>query len=240
MASGVPVSIRIVEKRFAGTAEPLFSDLALDLAAGEVVALIGPSGVGKSTLLRMVAGIDRDYSGQIEIGGRSIEEATVPGFVFQDPRLLPWQSAVGNLTAVNPALGLAEARGLLAEMGLAGYEDALPGELSGGMQRRVALARALAVRPQILLLDEPFVSIDRKLARELMALVAQVLAKYGATVLIVTHEPADAARLADRVVHLDGRPAKVVADTRISMARDARDEAFLRSETIRITGEDET
>ncbi|GKY88451.1 ABC transporter ATP-binding protein [Sinisalibacter aestuarii] len=239
MASGVPVSIRVAEKRFAGQAEPLFADLALDLAASEVVALIGPSGVGKSTLLRMVAGIERAFSGRIEIGGQSPDAAAVPGFVFQDPRLLPWQSAVGNLTAVNPSLDLGEARALLAEMGLKGYEDALPGELSGGMQRRVALARALAVKPQVLLLDEPFVSIDRKLARELMALVTRVIASHGATVLIVTHEPEDAARLADRVVRLEGRPATITAEHRISTPREERDVAFLRAETDRITGEAE-
>ncbi|MAM61772.1 ATP-binding cassette domain-containing protein [Maritimibacter sp. UBA3975] len=235
MASGVPVRIDISEKRFGDT--PLFRDLGLEIAGGEVLALIGPSGVGKSTLLRMVAGIDTDFDGLVEVDGKSPERAPVPGFVFQDPRLLPWETATGNLRVVNPELPVAEAHKLLGEMGLAGYEDALPGQLSGGMQRRVALARALAVAPGLLILDEPFVSIDRKLVRELSALLIEVIERYGHTVILVTHDPEDAARLADRVVVIEGRPATVVEDRRITLARSERDDAMVAAETARITGE---
>lgn len=236
MASGVPVRIDISEKRFGDT--PLFQGLRLDVAGGEVLALIGPSGVGKSTLLRMVAGIDRDFDGSVTVDGTSPDAAPVPGFVFQDPRLLPWETATGNLRVVNPDLPEAEAHRLLREMGLEGYETSLPGQLSGGMQRRVALARSLAVEPGLLILDEPFVSIDRKLVRELSALIAHVIAQYGPTVLLVTHDPEDAARLADRVIVFEGRPARVVEDRRIEVPRDDRDAAFIHAETARIAGKE--
>jgi ABC-type nitrate/sulfonate/bicarbonate transport system ATPase subunit len=236
MASGVPVRIDISDKSFGDT--PLFRDLTLEIAAGEVLALIGPSGVGKSTLLRMIAGIDTDFEGRVEVDGKSPERAPVPGFVFQDPRLLPWETATGNLRVVNPEMSVEEAHGLLGEMGLAGSEDALPGQLSGGMQRRVALARALSVAPGLLILDEPFVSIDRKLVRELSALLVQVIERYGHTVILVTHDPEDAARLADRVVLIEGRPATVTEDRRIDIPRAERDDATVAAQTARITGED--
>ncbi|MEC7764949.1 MAG: ABC transporter ATP-binding protein [Pseudomonadota bacterium] len=237
MASGVPISIDIALKAFGGV--PLFAEgFRLDVAAGEVLAVIGPSGVGKSTLLRMVTGLDEAYEGTLLIDGKPPREAPIPGFVFQDPRLLPWATATENLTAINADLDVAEAHRLLAEMGLEGYEDALPGALSGGMQRRVALARALSVAPGLLILDEPFVSIDRKLARGLAKLIARVIETYGQTVILVTHDPEDAARLADRVVRLEGRPARIVEDRRIETPRGDRDEAFVLQETVRIAGEE--
>lgn len=237
MASGVPISIDIALKAFSG--EPLFADgFRLDVAAGEVLAVIGPSGVGKSTLLRMITGLDEQFDGTLLIDGKPPREAPVPGFVFQDPRLLPWATATENLTAINEDLSLNEAHRLLGEMGLEGYEDALPGALSGGMQRRVALARALSVAPGLLILDEPFVSIDRKLARGLAKLIARVIETYGQTVILVTHDPEDAARLADRVVRLEGRPAHIAEDRRIETPRGKRDEAFILQETIRIEGEE--
>ncbi|WP_298493576.1 ABC transporter ATP-binding protein [uncultured Maritimibacter sp.] len=212
--------------------------LHLFVPESEVVALVGPSGVGKSTILRMIAGLDADFDGMLRIGGKPQAEAQVPGYVFQDPRLLPWATATENLTIISDNIDAPGARKLLVEMGLAGYEDALPGELSGGMQRRVALARALAVKPGLLILDEPFVSIDRKLARDLSGLIARVIRTYRPTVILVTHDPEDAARLADRVVVLDGRPVEVVEDRRLGVARDLRDETWVREEAQRMVGEE--
>jgi NitT/TauT family transport system ATP-binding protein/sulfonate transport system ATP-binding protein len=225
MASGANLTAEIANKSFGK--DTLFEDLHIAVPSGQVVALIGPSGVGKSTLLRMIAGIDRDYSGRILIDGNAPADADIPGFVFQDPRLLPWETALGNLLAVKPDLAPEAGKKLLADVGLEAAQKLRPAELSGGMQRRVALARALAVSSRLLLLDEPFVSIDRKLARELQALVKRVIDRLGPTVLLVTHDPFDAAALADRIITLNGRPAKVVADLVLDVPRADRTEEMI-------------
>jgi NitT/TauT family transport system ATP-binding protein/sulfonate transport system ATP-binding protein len=212
MAIGPRVKVEIAEKRFAVLPQPLFAGLSIEVSAGSVVALVGASGVGKSSLLRMIAGIDNDYSGTISIDGIAAAEAPPAGFVFQDSRLLPWLSAIDNVLAVRAATGRTEAARWLSRVGLAGYEDALPQELSGGMQRRVALARALSVNSRLLLLDEPFVSLDRHLIGDLQALVLELIGAEGATAIMVTHLPEDAARLANRAIVLDGRPARILAD----------------------------
>lgn len=217
MASGAELKADIAEKSFGQNT--LLEGLRIEVPAGQVVALIGPSGVGKSTVLRMIAGIDTAYEGRILVDGVAPSAAEVPGFVFQDPRLLPWETALGNLLAVKPDLPPDEGRKLLAAVGLEAAADLRPAELSGGMQRRVALARALAVSSRLLLLDEPFVSIDRKLAMELWALLAGVVDRFGPTVILVTHDPYDAAALADRVITLRGRPAKLVDDTMLDVPR---------------------
>ena len=131
--------------------------------------------------------------------------------------------------AVNPELDPEAGRGLLAEVGLADYATAFPNALSGGMQRRVALARALAVRPQLLLLDEPFVSVDRKLALELQDLLLRVIDSFGPTVMLVTHDPDDAARLADRVLRIGGRPAQITLDRTIETAPNDRSRDQVRA-----------
>lgn len=223
MATGAELLIHISEKSFGD--EQLFSDLRIEVPPNQVLALLGPSGVGKSTLLRLIAGIDRNYAGRITVGGHQPEDAGVPGFMFQDPRLLPWENAVGNLSAVCPDLTERRAHKLLATVGLAGAEMLRPAELSGGMQRRVALARALAVSPRLLLLDEPFTSLDRKLARELQHLLAEIIDREGPTVILVSHDPADAARLADRIITLEGRPAEIVQDFTPDKPRGHRTEA---------------
>lgn len=228
MAAGPEVSVKVTRKAFTGAALPLFEDLSFTVAAGETAALIGPSGVGKSTLLRMIAGVE-PFEGEISVAGSPAGQGPLPGFVFQDPRLLPWRDAVGNVLAVAPGVPVAEARDLLGRMGLAGYEEALPSQLSGGMQRRVALARALAAGSGLLLLDEPFVSLDRQLARELQDVLARAIDAHGATAILVTHESEDAARLADRVIRLVGRPARISEDRLLPVPRALRGRAEIRA-----------
>lgn len=207
MAPGPGLSIDIAEKRFPGT-PPLFADFRLDIAPSSIVALFGPSGIGKSTLLRLLAGIDRDFAGSISVDGVPAHQAPPPGFVFQDPRLLPWLTARDNIRAASPAMSQAAADAVLARVGLADMATAWAHALSGGMQRRVALARAIATNPRLLLLDEPFISLDRALVDDMHQLIADLAATSGATIILASHHPEDAARLATRVITLAGRPAR--------------------------------
>ena len=160
----------------------------------------------------MIAGIDKDFIGSIRIGDVAASDAPAPGMVFQDARLLPWLTVRDNLIALIPGLSLSTADARLAQVGLAAESALYPFQLSGGMQRRVALARALAANPRLLLLDEPFVSLEPALADEMRGLVQRLVAESGATVLLVTHAAEDAAALAHRVLVLGGRPARIVAD----------------------------
>lgn len=211
MATGPDLSIELT-KHFAEAATPLFADFRLTVAGGTVLAIVGPSGIGKSSLLRMIAGIDKDFIGSIRIGDVAASDAPAPGMVFQDARLLPWLTVRDNLTALIPGLSLATADARLAQVGLAAESALYPFQLSGGMQRRVALARALAANPRLLLLDEPFVSLEPLLAGEMRGLVQRLIDESGATVVLVTHAAEDAAALAHRVLVLGGRPARIVAD----------------------------
>lgn len=222
MASGSGIKIRLREKRFSTSSEPLFVDFSLDIAPHSVTSLVGPSGVGKSSLLRMIAGTDTNFDGEVTVGGIAASEAPPPGFVFQDARLLPWLSALDNIRAVAPHAPDANVLELLDRVGLHGTANAYPHELSGGMQRRVALARAFSVNAQLLLLDEPFVSLDRLLVGELQTLFIELIEAERPTVVLVTHLAEDAARLADRAVTIEGRPARIVADMPLDIPRTSR------------------
>lgn len=183
--------------------------IQFSLATGEVVAISGPSGCGKSTLLSIFAGLDHDFEGHLEWSG-----APRLGIVFQTPRLLPWRTALENV-----ALGLAgekdtrqRARGALAEVDLEDSADVYPSRLSLGMARRVAFARALLAEPDVLLLDEAFVSLDDDVAGKLRAAVLARVAARGMSVLMVTHDLRDSAEMADRLLILGGAPARVIDD----------------------------
>lgn len=178
--------------------------IELNVRRRETVALVGPSGVGKSSLLRVIAGLHKDYAGECRLHGK-------PAMVFQEPTLLPWRVARDNIciaTGVTPAA----AELALAEVGLQGRGDDFPGQLSLGQQRRLSLARAFAVRPDLLLMDEPFVSLDPALVEEMMVLFARLRAAHGVTTILVTHVEAEAKRLASRIVTLGGSPARITGD----------------------------
>ena len=194
----------------------MLGELSLRLASGEVGALVGPSGCGKTTLLRIIAGLDRDYDGTVLLPdhGRL-------GMVFQEPRLLPWRTVEQNVRLAAPDATDANLNALFRALGLDGHRDHYPGELSLGLARRVALARAFAVEPDLLLLDEPFVSLDDALAARLRDELAELVTRRPVTTLLVTHDVEEAIGLADRLFLLSASPARVLAEVPVSRPRAA-------------------
>jgi NitT/TauT family transport system ATP-binding protein len=195
--------IHVEVRRKAFGNKEILRDVRLDLASGERIAVLGPSGVGKSTLLRIIAGVDTSFEGRID------RPANI-AIVFQEPTLLRWRTVLANLTLTHPTLPPEAARAMLARVGLAEKAGDFPGQLSLGQQRRVALARAFVGRPALLILDEPFVSLDPATAEEMIALTESLIAEARPTVLLVTHDPQEAERLGDRVCRLSGSPATLV------------------------------
>ena len=227
MAPGPGLKISIAEKRYPGANTPTLADFRAEIAPGSVTAILGPSGIGKSTLLRLIAGIDRDFAGAITISGKPATESPPPGFLFQDPRLLPWLTTLQNVTTAGTGVSQDHALAALTKTGLAQHAALYPSQLSGGMQRRAALARALALNAGLLLLDEPFVSLDRTLVEDMYALITTIISAEKPTLLLVTHMPEDAARLADRVLVLSGSPARISADLSLPIPLHQRDKATL-------------
>jgi NitT/TauT family transport system ATP-binding protein len=205
--------------------------LAFSLGHGEVGALVGPSGCGKTTLLRIIAGLDRDYEGSVTLPAHG-----TLGMVFQEPRLLPWRTVEQNVRLAAPHASDAVLDTLFQALGLGGHRGHYPGELSLGLARRVALARAFAVGPDLLLLDEPFVSLDDALAARLRDELAELVARSPVTTLLVTHNIDEAIGLADRLFLISESPARVVAEVPVARPRAARtpaDLAAIREEIAR-------
>jgi ABC-type nitrate/sulfonate/bicarbonate transport system ATPase subunit len=191
--------------------------LSFSLGRGEVGALVGPSGCGKTTLLRIIAGLDADYEGEVNLPdhGRL-------GMVFQEPRLLPWRTLEHNVRLAAPQVTDDELTTLFTALGLSAHRQHYPGELSLGLARRVALARAFAVNPDVLLLDEPFVSLDDALATRLRDELAELVTRRPVTTLLVTHNVEEAIALADRLFLLSPSPTHVIAELPIPNPRSRR------------------
>ncbi|WP_323018605.1 ABC transporter ATP-binding protein [Castellaniella sp.] len=224
------LSLRQLGHRF-GLA-PVLSGVSLDLHAGETLALVGPSGCGKSTLLHIAAGLLEPSEGRVRSTFRGV------GCVFQQPRLMPWKNAADNIALGLKGLGLpAAARRRRAmewatRMGL-NEADAhkYPHELSGGMQSRVALGRALAVAPDLLLLDEPFSALDVGLKQELYGLLRKQVEHAGAAVLMITHDLMEAVRLADRIVVMASGPGRMLGEFVVEQSQSRRTEAWIHRTT---------
>ena len=205
--------VRIETKSYpdpSGRRREVLRDVAFTGGAGEIIALLAPSGAGKTTTLRIVLGLDHDFVGEVRCPQGRI------GVMFQEPRLLPWLTVEANLRLVSrtddKGIETEEISSLLAAVGLAGTETLHPKALSLGMARRVALVRALLGHPLLLVLDEPFASLDRKSAAALMGLITRTARHDGALVLLTTHDLDQALGFADRLLLLAGQPARLAAD----------------------------
>lgn len=233
-----------------GKPEPLqvLQNINLNVNPGEFVSIVGASGCGKSTLLRLIVGLDNDYSGEILLDGQRITNTSLErGIVFQDHRLFPWMTVEKNITLAlkNQPLSKAEKRQRVAEhialVGLTGFEQAYPHQLSGGMAQRAAIARALITQPKILLLDEPLGALDALTRVHLQHELQRIWVQQRSTMIMVTHDVEEALYLGDRVIVLDSYPGRIKHEIRVDLPhprdRAAPELKVLKDELLReLTG----
>jgi NitT/TauT family transport system ATP-binding protein len=236
-----PIELRAVAKSFGGL--EALAPIDLHVAAGEIVTVLGPSGSGKTTLLRIIGGLDEPTAGEVTVDAVSphvARRAKRIGFVPQSPALLPWRTVAANARLLldvgrrRPAGH--DAAALLGEVGLADFAGAYPHELSGGMQQRVALVRAMALGAPLLLMDEPFAALDEITRTDMRHLLARLCEQLDTTVVFVTHSIAESVFLSDRVVVLSSRPGRVVGIEPVDLPRPRHpeledDPAFFAVET---------
>lgn len=219
-----PLEVTIKRKAFrtaSGEQREVMRDFALKIMPGEAYALVGPSGCGKTTLLRILIGLDRDFEGSV-----NLPPNPRIGMVFQEPRLLPWRSVFQNLKLAAPQTSDEDIIRIATDLGLGEHLTYFPGELSLGLARRVSLARAFAVKPDLLVLDEPFVSLDVLLATRLRDELAELIERTKITTLLVTHALEEAIRLADHVLLLGGRPTRILTKIDITTPRTAMTDEY--------------
>lgn len=195
-------------------------DIQFGVKSGEFCCVVGPSGCGKTSLLNLISGLDKDFEGSVAIDGGTPSAGPTPGYMFQSPRVMPWLTVRENIELVQVG-DEPESRvlDLLREIGLEDFVDVYPSHLSGGMRRRVALARAIITEPSLLLLDEPFLSLDTPVANRLRRLLIEVCGRRSSTVIFVTHDLREALYLADRVLFLSSRPGRIVLEHVIDIPR---------------------
>jgi len=235
-----PISVQIDKKVFPALGQRgenvVLRNVSFQVEPGSFVVITGPSGGGKSTMLNIVAGLDKDFVGKVDCGDGEPRLA----FVFQTPRLLPWRTVYDNIALVLPEGDPRRANipELLERVGLTEAANAYPEMISLGMQRRVALARAFVLEPELLLMDEPFVSLDDPTAYNLRALLVELWSRRPTTVLFVTHDRAEAVMLGTRILRLASGSASIVQDVpvRLSVA-DRLDRNKVQAEQRRIFGE---
>ncbi len=217
------LTINITDKSYLNstekTSKQVIKDLQLNLANNEFVCLVGPSGCGKTTLLNILAGLDTTFIGNISLNEN--HKAPKVGYVFQNPRLLPWRTVQENIELASEEK-IETLDFLLESMGLATEKDTFPAHLSLGMSRRVAIIRAFAINPDLLLMDEPFVSLDPPTARQAQQLLIDLWSKRPHKILFVTHDLREAITLADRLIFLNSNPMSVITEIPVSIPRKER------------------
>ena len=227
------IQINIINKTYPAIdqaeAHTAIADLNLTLKSGEFICLVGPSGCGKTTLLNIIADLDHDYQGSIGLSQQSVRPKI--GYIFQNPRLLPWRTVRENIElVVEDPLSANIIDNLLEVMQLTPSQHVYPERLSLGMSRRVAITRAFAVDPDLLLMDEPFVSLDAPTARQVRALLLSLWQQRPHTVLFVTHDLREAIALADRLIFLSASPMSVISEISVPIPRaDRHDEAAIET-----------
>lgn len=236
-ALGSPISVRVKRKIFPAAggreAQLVLQEVSFEVEPRSFLVLTGPSGCGKSTLLNIIAGIDTDFEGQIDLGARK-DSLT---FIFQSPRLLPWRTIEQNIALALPDGDPRHAKipEMLARVGLSEAATAYPERVSLGMQRRAALARGFILEPQILLMDEPFVSLDDPTAQSLRQLLMDLWRRQPTTVIFITHDRAEAVQLGTRILRMVPGQASVAQDAAVKLPDAARrDPAAVLAEQNRI------
>lgn len=231
------ISLNSVSKSFSarGKTVEALRDVSMVCEPGSFTALLGPSGCGKSTILRLALGLEHPDAGKIEVSGQAPEKATasgITGVAFQDAALLPWRHVEDNIALPLDILRrdrtgyAAKIEELIKLVGLTGFEKSLPGELSGGMRQRVAIARSLVTEPGVLFLDEPFGALDQILRRQMNIELQRIWTETRCTALLVTHGIDEAVFLADRVAVMHSRPGRIAAMIRIPFARPRNPDLF--------------
>jgi NitT/TauT family transport system ATP-binding protein len=239
LAAGRVLQLQLDQKSFRSAetqkTQTVLQNIILEIQDQEFVCLFGPSGCGKTTLLNLIAGIDSDFKGRLTFGlAQDTEHQVQLGYVFQDPLLLPWMTVENNIRLVLPKSQQSSDLPwrYLERMGVGHVRKAYPGELSLGMARRVSLARAFAVQPQLLLMDEPFVSLDQQNAEVLRELMMEVWLENRCAVLLVTHDLDEAIRFADRIIFFGNDPTSIVRESLIQTQQIERN-SLIRSEIQR-------
>jgi NitT/TauT family transport system ATP-binding protein len=229
-APGPLIEIVEIRKRFAKDTEPVLDGISIDIADGELIALIGPSGCGKSTVLNILAGLIKPSEGSVGFA----EPGMRISYVFQHPRLLPWRNVERNVafsleqTSVSKAACRAAVEAAIRRVNLDGHERKYPHELSGGMQQRVAIARGLAVEPRVLLLDEPFGALDALTRSYMQEELLGIVRGAGTTAILVTHDIDEALLLADRILVMSSRPGTIKHELRVPFGSERTLDALLR------------